>query len=77
LFCLKFKSFFLRKFFKLLQIALFVDCVVYLEGSITKVTSKDVGIYISREYQPKIKDLQGRRVKILVIVDDCKEGSTH
>jgi hypothetical protein len=56
---------------------LFVDCVVYLEGSITKVTSKDVGIYISREYQPKIKDLQGRRVKILVIVDDCKEGSTH
>jgi len=54
-----------------------VDCILYLEGSVTKVTGRDVGIYVNREYQTKIKDLQGRRVKILVIVDDCEEGNNH
>jgi len=54
-----------------------VDCVVFLEGSVTKVTGRDVGIYINREYQGKIKDLQGRRVRVLVIVDDCEEGDNH
>ena len=54
-----------------------VDCVIYLEGSITKVTSQNVGIYVSRRYQPKIKDLQGKKVRVLVIIDDCKEGNTH
>ncbi len=54
-----------------------MDCVVFLEGSVTKVTGRDVGIYINREYQGKIKDLQGRRVRVLVIIDDCKEGDTH
>jgi hypothetical protein len=51
--------------------------VVFLEGSVTKVTGRDVGIYVNREYQTKIKDLQGRRVKILVIVDEYKEGNNH
>jgi len=51
--------------------------VVFLEGSVTKVTGRDVGIYINREYQGKIKDLQGRRVRVLVIVDDCEEGDNH
>jgi len=54
-----------------------VDCVIYLEGSITKVTSQNVGIYVSRQYQPKIKDLQGKKVRVLVIIDDCKEDNTH
>ena len=54
-----------------------VDCVIYLEGSITKVTSQHVGIYVSREYQPKIEKLRGRKVRVLVIIDDCEEGSTH
>jgi hypothetical protein len=54
-----------------------VDCVIYLEGSITKVTSQHVGIYVSREYQPKIEKLRGRKVRVLVIVDDCGEGGTH
>ena len=54
-----------------------VDCVIYLEGSITKVTSQNIGIYVSRQYQPKIKDLQGKRVRVLVIIDDCKENNTH
>ena len=53
-----------------------MDCITYLEGSITKVTSQNIGIYISRQYQPKIKDLQGRRVRVLVIIDDCKESNT-
>ncbi len=54
-----------------------MDCVVYVEGSVTKVTGRDVGIYVSKDYQAKIKDLQGRRVRVLVIVDDCEEGGTH
>ena len=55
----------------------FVDCVIYLEGSIAKVTSQYVGIYVSREFQPKIENLRGRRVRVLVIVDDCEEGNSH
>jgi len=54
-----------------------MDCVVFLEGSVTKVTSRDWGIYISRRYQDKIRGLQGRRVRVLVIIDDCEKGSTH
>jgi hypothetical protein len=54
-----------------------VDCIVYVEGSVTKVTGRDVGIYVNREYQDKIKDLHGRRVRVLVIIDDCKEGNTN
>ena len=54
-----------------------MDCVLYVEGSITKVTSQNIGIYVSRQYQPKIKDLQGKKVKVLVIIDDCKENNTH
>ena len=55
----------------------FVDCVIYLEGSIAKVTSQHVGIYVSREYQPKIEKLRGRKVRVLVIIDECEEGSTN
>ena len=54
-----------------------MDCVVYLEGSVTKVTGRDVGVYISREFQDKIRGLQGRSVRVLVIIDDCKEGNNH
>jgi len=54
-----------------------VDCVVYVEGSVTKVTGRDVGIYVNREYQDKIKDLQGRRVRVLVIIDDCEKSNTN
>jgi hypothetical protein len=54
-----------------------MDCVVYLEGSVTKVTGRDVGVYISREFQDKIRGLQGRRVRVLVIIDEYKEGNTH
>jgi hypothetical protein len=53
-----------------------VDCVVYVEGSITKVTGRDVGIYVNREYQDKIKDLLGRKIRVLVIIDDCEKGNT-
>jgi len=56
---------------------LFMDCVLFLEGSITKVTGRDIGIYITREYQDKIKDLQGKKVRVLVIIDDCKEDNTR
>jgi len=54
-----------------------VDCVIYVEGSIAKVTSQYVGIYVSREFQPKIERLRGRRVRVLVVIDDCEEGSSH
>jgi len=54
-----------------------VDCVVYVEGSVTKVTGRDVGIYVNREYQDKIKDLLGRRVRVLVIIDDCEKVNTN
>ena len=54
-----------------------MDCVVYVEGSVTKVTGRDVGIYVSKDYQAKIKDLQGRRVRVLVIIDDCEKVNTN
>jgi len=55
----------------------FVDCVIYVEGSVAKVTSQYVGIYVSREFQPKIEHLRGRGVRVLVIIDDCEKSSTH
>jgi len=54
-----------------------VDCVIYVEGSVAKVTSQYVGIYVSREFQPKIEHLRGRGVRVLVIIDDCEKSSTH
>jgi len=54
-----------------------MDCVLFLEGSITKVTGRDVGIYVIREYQDKIKDLQGKKVRVLVIIDDCEKSNNH
>ena len=54
-----------------------MDCVIYVEGSITKVTSQNIGIYVSRKYQSKIVSLQGKKARILVIVDDCKEDENH
>ncbi|MFP3311354.1 MAG: hypothetical protein RXO26_05955 [Caldivirga sp.] len=54
-----------------------MDCILYLEGSVTKVTGRDVGIYVSKDYQAKIRGLQGRRVRVLVIIDECKEGNNH
>ena len=54
-----------------------MDCVVYVEGSITKVTGRDVGIYVNREYQDKIKDLLGRKIRVLVMIDDCEKGNTN
>ena len=54
-----------------------MDCIVYVEGSVTKVTGRDIGIYVNREYQDKIKDLLGRRVRVLVIIDDCEKVNTN
>ena len=54
-----------------------MDCIVYVEGSVTKVTGRDVGIYVNREYQDKIRGLQGRRVRVLVVIDDCEKGNTN
>jgi hypothetical protein len=52
-----------------------VDCIVYIEGTVSKISGRDWGLYISKEYQGKIKGLQGRRVKALVVVvDDCEEA---
>jgi hypothetical protein len=34
----------------------------------------DYGIYVSRRYQSKIARFHGRRVTVLVIIDDCEEG---
>jgi hypothetical protein len=50
-----------------------VDCLVYIEGAVSRISGRDWGIYVSKEYQGKIKELQGKRVRVLVVVDDCKE----
>ena len=55
----------------------FMDCILFLEGSVTKVTGRDMGIYVIREYQNKIKDLQGKKVRVLVIIDDCKKSNNR
>ena len=64
---------FTRKLYKLLTRVVSVDCLVFIEGTISKISGSDWGIYVFKEYQGKIKGLQGRRVKVLVVVDDCEE----
>jgi hypothetical protein len=69
-----FFALFTRKLYKPLTRVVPVDCLVFIEGAISKISGRDWGIYVFKEYQGKIKDLQGRRVKVLVVVDDCKEA---
>ncbi|MFZ8795074.1 MAG: hypothetical protein ACO2O2_14495 [Acidilobaceae archaeon] len=51
-----------------------MGCVVWVFGSVSKVTKRGLGIYVPVEYQDKIAPFRGRRVLVLVISDDCKEG---
>jgi hypothetical protein len=36
---------------------------------VTRVAGRNVGIYVSREYQRKLEPLLGKRVTVLVIVE--------
>jgi hypothetical protein len=42
------------------------DCLIRVEGTISKVLGRDVGIYVSREHQHKLAPLLGRRVTVLL-----------
>jgi hypothetical protein len=50
-----------------------LSCIVRVEGAIAKTSAYDYGIYVSRRYQSKIARFHGRRVTVLVIIDDCEE----
>jgi len=50
-----------------------LDCVVRVEGTIAKIAKDRIGIYISSRTRPKLARFHGRRVTVLVIVDDCEE----
>jgi hypothetical protein len=46
------------------------DCVIKVEGTITRVSGRDVGIYVSRECQHKLAPFLGRRVTVLVLAEE-------
>jgi hypothetical protein len=50
-----------------------LSCVVRVEGAIARISGGSIGIYVSRRYQSRIARFHGRRVTVLVIVDDCEE----
>ena len=50
-----------------------MSCVVRVEGAIARISGGSIGIYVSRRYQHRIARFHGRRVTVLVIVDDCEE----
>ena len=50
-----------------------LDCVVRVEGTIAKIAKDRIGIYISSRTRPKLDRFHGKRVTVLVIVDDCEE----
>jgi hypothetical protein len=50
-----------------------LGCVVRVEGAVAKTSAYDYGIYVSRRYQSRLARFHGRRVTVLVIVDDCEE----
>ena len=50
-----------------------MSCVVWVFGSVSKVTKRGLGIYVPVEYQDRIAPFRGRRVLVLVISDDCEE----
>ena len=51
-----------------------MGCVVWVFGSISKVTKRGLGIYVPVEYQDRIAPFRGPRVLVLVISDDCEES---
>jgi hypothetical protein len=51
-----------------------LGCVVWVFGSISRVTKRGLGIYVPVEYQDRIAPFRGRRVLVLVVADDCEEG---
>jgi hypothetical protein len=51
-----------------------LSCVVRVEGAIARISGGSIGIYVSRRYQSRIARFHGRRVTVLVIVDDCEES---
>ena len=51
-----------------------LSCIVRVEGAIAKTSAYDYGIYVSRRHQNRIARFHGRRVTVLVIVDDCEES---
>jgi hypothetical protein len=48
------------------------NCLIYIEGTITKVAGQHIGIYVYDRYAKRIADFVGRKVKLIVldIVDE-------
>jgi hypothetical protein len=53
-----------------------VGCVVWVTGTVARVTNRGLGlgIYVPAKLQGRLEPLKGRRVLVLVIADDCEES---
>jgi hypothetical protein len=51
-----------------------LSCVVKVEGAIARISGGSIGIYVSRRHQHRLARFHGRRVTVLVIIDDCVES---
>mgnify|MGYP001626438816 FL=1 len=49
---------------------------VYVEGKVAKYSKNYIGIYVKKKFQKRLSSIYGRKVRILVLVDDeVEEGS--
>jgi len=46
------------------------DRIIRVEGTVTRVSGRDIGIYVSREFQHKLAPYLGVRVTVLVLVEE-------
>ena len=60
----------------LLRVVSGVGCVVWVTGTVARITTRGLGlgIYVPAKLQGKLEPLKGRRVLVLVVADDCEES---
>jgi hypothetical protein len=46
------------------------SCIIRVEGTVSKVTGREIGIYVSRKHQQRLEPLLGKRVTVLVIAEE-------
>lgn len=42
-------------------------CMIYVEGTVTKVAGQRIGIYVYDRFAKRLADLVGRRVKLVIL----------
>jgi len=51
--------------------------VLIIEDRISKVTGNSIGIYMPKKYQEKLGKFLGKRVKLLVMIEENEGGREH